>query len=88
MEMARSLAKIRKIYFLLLQSKVNGKIENKTNKQTKKRMKLCTTKCHKCKQQVKNRTTMDKATIVRTIIEQRRTEKRNINILRRYKQLF
>ena len=51
-------------------------------------MKLCTTKCHKCKQQVKNRTTMDKATIVRTIIEQRRTEKRNINILRRYKQLF
>ena len=35
MEMARSLAKIRKIYFLLLQSKVNGKIENKTNKQKK-----------------------------------------------------
>ena len=51
-------------------------------------MKLCTTKCHKCKRKVKNRKTMDKAIIVRTSIEQRRTEKRNINILRRYRQLF
>ena len=37
MEMARSLAKIRKIYFLLLQSKVNGKIENKTKQTNKKK---------------------------------------------------
>lgn len=76
MEIARSLAKIRKIYFLLLVSKVNGKIKNNKTKQ-KQRMKLCTTKCHKCKQKVKNRKTMDKAIMVRTSIEQRRTEKRN-----------
>ena len=39
-------------------------------------MKLYTTKCQKCKQQVKNRLTMDNTVIESAVIEQRKIEKR------------